>query len=438
MPIKDKSNYQHVSSRRQFLKTASIVAAASGVATNAMSQTATPHVGGRDTLRIGVVGCGGRGTGAVLDALQADPHIQLTAIADVFGDRIDLCLQSLAQEKDVAGKIDVPKKRQFSGFNAYQELIESGVDVVLLATPPHFRPLHLRAAIEGGKHVFCEKPVAVDAPGVRSVLESCRRANERKLSIVSGLCYRDDPGFNEAIDRIHDGEIGEVRTLYANDYRGTLWEKPRQHIWSDMENQLRNWYYYTWLSGDFNVEQHIHFLDVCAWVKQSYPDRAIGIGGRQARTQEKYGNIYDHHSVTYEYLDGTRLVSNCRQQAGCSTDTRSFVQGSHGCANLDDGNTFIDAEGKWRYRKKRGQKSIYQLEHDRLFSSIRNGRPVNDGEYMSNSTLLAIMGRMATYTGEAVTWEQAMNSKEDLSPPEYAWGDAPEVVIAVPGVTELI
>ncbi len=438
MPTPIKPKRENRSSRRQFLKTASLAAAASGATTNVMMRAATPHVGGRDTLKVGIIGCGGRGTMAVLDALQADPHAQLTAMADVFADRIELSLNSLLQKSNAAAKIEVPKERRFSGFNAYQELIASDVDVVLLTTPPHFRPLHLRAAIDAGKHVFCEKPVAVDAPGVREVLETCQRAKEKGLSVVSGLCYRENPGFKEAIDRINNGAIGEVHTLYANDYRGPIWEKPRQPDWTDMHYQMRNWYYYTWLSGDFNVEQHVHFLDVCAWVKGGYPDRAIGMGGRQVRTEEKYGNIFDHHSVTYQYEDGTRLLSNCRQQPGCETDTHAFVQGSRGSATLDDGKILVYTDSKWRYRKKKGAKSVYQLEHDRLFAGIRSAKPENDGEYMSKSTLLAIMGRMATYTGQVVTWEQAMNSQEDLTPEAYAWGSAPEVTIATPGVTKLV
>lgn len=424
--------------RRHFLKTSSLAAATSGAIAGALSRPATVHAAGSDRLSVGLIGCGGRGTGAAMDALRADDHVQLTAMADMFDDRLKSSLETLKKNETIAGKIDVPEERQFVGFDAYQQLIDSGVDVVLLTTPPHFRPLHLRAAVDADKHIFCEKPIAVDAPGVRWVLETCKLAKQKGLSIVSGLCLREDPGFIEAIHRIHDGAIGDVHTLYANDYRGSIWEKPRQPDWTDMHNQLRNWYYYTWLSGDFNVEQHIHFLDVCAWVKGGYPDKAIGLGGRQVRTEEKYGNIFDHHSVTYEYSDGTKLIGNCRQQPGCEMDNSASAQGSRGRANLDQGKIMLYTDKKWRYREKEGQKSIYQIEHDKLFASIRNGTPRNDGEYMSKSTLLAIMGRMATYTGQVVTWEQAMNSKEDLTPEKYAWGDAPEVVIAMPGVTQIV
>ncbi len=429
---------QPPTTRRHFLKTSSLVAATSGAIAGALSRPAAVHAAGSDRLSVGLIGCGGRGTGAAMDALRADDHVQLTAMADMFEDRLKSSLETLKKNETIASKLDVTEERQFVGFDAYQQLIDSGVDVVLLTTPPHFRPLHLRAAVDAGKHIFCEKPIAVDAPGVRWVMETCKLAKQKGLSVVSGLCLREDPGFIEAIKRIHDGAIGDVHTLYANDYRGSIWEKPRQPDWTDMHNQLRNWYYYTWLSGDFNVEQHIHFLDVCAWVKGGYPDKAIGLGGRQVRTEEKYGNIFDHHSVTYEYADGARLIGNCRQQPGCEMDNSASVQGSRGRANLDQGKIMLYTDTKWRFREKEGQKSIYQIEHDKLFASIRSGHPRNDGEYMSKSTLLAIMGRMATYTGQVVTWEQAMNSKEDLTPEKYAWGDAPEVVIAVPGVTKVV
>ena len=424
--------------RRHFLKTSCLAAAVPTAISRVFAQPALVHVAGTDKLSVGLVGCGGRGTGAAIDALRADDNVQLTAMADVFKDRLDSSLETLKQNADIGSKIDVPQDRQFVGFDAYKQLIDSGIDVVLLATPPHFRPFHLRAAVDAGKHVFCEKPVAVDSPGVRSVLETCKLAKEKSLSIVSGLCLREHPGMREAIDRIHNGAIGDVHTLYASDYRGSIWEKPREPDWTDMHYQMRNWYYYTWLSGDFNVEQHIHFLDICALIKGENPTKAIGSGGRQVRTEAKYGNIFDHHSVTYDFADGTRLISNCRQQPGCVQEKCAEAQGSRGRAYLnEESKVMIYAESKWRYREKEGQRGIYQIEHDRLFSSIRNSRAENDGQYMSESTLLAIMGRMATYTGQVVTWEQATNSNEILAPKKYAWGDAPEVVIAVPGVTKI-
>ena len=421
--------------RRQFLKTSSLLAASAGVGLSAKAQAV--HTGGTDVLKVGLIGCGGRGTGAAINALQADENVQLVAMADAFSDRVEQSLEALKEEPKTAGKIDVPQERQFAGFDAYKELLACGVDVVILATPPHFRPVQLKAAIDAGKHIFCEKPVAVDAPGVRSVLATCREAKEKGLSVVSGLCLRYNPGHQEIVNRIHNGEIGEIGTLFADDYRGEIWIKARQPDWTDMHTQMRNWYYYTWLSGDFNVEQHIHYLDMCAWIKGSYPVQAIGMGGRQVRTDEKFGNIFDHHSVIYEYEDGSRFVSNTRQQDNVKSQIGCTVQGSKGIARMFSSKVSIEGGGtKWRYRSE--DKSHYDIEHDQLFAGIRSGNPLNDGEYMAHSTMLAIMGRMATYTGQVITWDQAINSQEDLTPEQYAWGPAPEVKIALPGVTEFV
>jgi predicted dehydrogenase len=286
--------------------------------------------------------------------------------------------------------------------------------------------------------VFAEKPVAVDAPGVRRVLAACEEARKKNLSIVSGLAMRYSYGHREIIRRLHEGGVGEIRVLQANDFRGPIWVKPRQPGWTDMEYHMRNWYYFTWLSGDFNVEQHIHLLDLCSWIMQDeYPVRAYGIGGRQVRTEPEYGNIYDHHSVVYEYASGTKLFAACRQMAGCMNDISAHVTGTKGSAVLRTRALEIAAAEPWAYR---GEKNVaQQTEHDELFASVRNGKPINNGEYMSKSTLLAIMGRMATYTGQTITWEQALNSQEDLSPESYSWDAQPPVsTVAMPGATKFV
>ncbi len=422
--------------RRAFLKTSSAAAAGGAIAAT-LGIARSAHAAGDDLLRVGLIGCGGRGTGAANQALHADPHVKLTAMADAFADRLEASLASLQKSDEIADKIDVPPERRFAGFDAYQQVIDSGVDVVLLATPPHFRPIHLEAAVAAGKHVFAEKPVAVDAPGVRRVLATCAEAEKKGLSLVSGLCLRYSQGFGELVDRIHGGHIGDVHTLFANDYRGTLWLRERQSDWTDMHWQMRNWYYFTWLSGDFNVEQHVHFLDVCAWAMGNrYPARAIGMGGRQVRTGPEYGNIFDHHSVVYTYDDGTRLVSNTRQMRGCMGDMSPHVVGSRGTANFVErrGGLALTGEMPWTYDGP--DNDIYQTEHDKLFASIRDGKPINNGHYMAHSTMLAILGRMATYTGQEIAWDDAMKSTQDLSPERYEWGDAPPVEIAVPGVTK--
>ncbi len=411
------------------------LAASGAVAIQALALPRAVHAGGSRTLKVALIGCGGRGTGAAKQALLADEDVQLTAMADLFEDRLARSLKSLSTLPAVADKIDVPPERQFVGFDAYNDVMASDVDVVLLATPPHFRPIHLEAAVEANKHVFAEKPVAVDAPGVRSVLASCAQAKQKNLSVVSGLCLRYDSGFQEMIQRLHDGAVGDIHTVLANDYRGPIWVRPRQPDWTDMHWQTRNWYYFTWLSGDFNVEQHVHFLDISAWIMNGYPVKAIGMGGRQVRTDSIYGNIYDHHSVVYEYESGARIISNCRQQPHCRNRISAHVMGSKGSAEASSRSMRIEGESSWRLKEE--SKDAYQVEHDCLFAAIRSGKPINNGEYMANSTLLAIMGRMATYTGQEVTWEQALNSQQDLSPAAYEWGPAPEVEIAVPGVTSL-
>jgi predicted dehydrogenase len=429
------SNALQDSSRRQFIGTSLSTAAA--VSAGTIAFTSPVHAAsGDDVLRVGLIGCGGRGAGAARQALEADSRVKLVAMGDVFEDRLQSSLKSLSAVKEIADKIDVPREQQFVGFDAYKDVLATDVDVVLLTTPPHFRPIHLKAAIDAGKHVFAEKPVALDAPGVRSVLETCAEAKRKNLSVVSGLCIRYDGGFRETVKRLHDGAIGDIHTLIANDYRGSIWVKPRENDWSDMQWQMRNWYYFTWLSGDFNVEQHVHYLDVCAWVMGGYPSKAIGMGGRQVRTDPMYGNIFDHHSVTYEYENGARLFSNCRQQRGCKNEMSSFAFGSKGRATVSEKKLEITSNSTWVFDQE--VKNMYQVEHDELFAGIRAGEPLNNGEYMAKSTMLAIMGRMATYTGQEITWEQAMNSSQDLSPEKYEWGAAPEVVIARPGITKFI
>ncbi|MEK7676370.1 MAG: Gfo/Idh/MocA family oxidoreductase [Verrucomicrobiota bacterium] len=423
--------------RRQFLKSSTTAALAGPfVAGQAFAQNRTVAPG--ETLRVGLIGCGGRGTGAAAQALAADPNVKLVALGDAFKDRLQGSLETLRQQKDIAGKIDVPEERRFTGFDAYQQVIASGVEVVLLATPPHFRPIHLKAAVDAGKHVFAEKPVAVDAPGVRSVLATCETARQKHLAIVSGLALRYANGHRETVRRIHDGALGPVRALQANDFRGPLWVKPRQPGWTDMEYHMRNWYYFTWLSGDFNVEQHVHMLDLCAWImKDESPVSAMGLGGRQVRTGPEYGNIYDHHAVIYEYAQGVKLHAYCRQQSGGVDDISVEVTGSQGTAALSQRGLFMTTDAKWSYVGVKNNQS--QTEHDELFASIRRGQPINNGDYMAKSTLMAILGRMATYTGQKITWEQALNSQENLSPERYDWdAQPPKSEVAIPGVTKFI
>ena len=316
----------NAASRRDFLAGAA-VAAASATLT---SLTPAVHAAGSDILRIGLIGCGSRGTGAAEQALRADKNTKLVAMGDMFPDKLQKSLSHLKRTSGIADRIDVKPDSSFTGFNAYQSVIEMA-DVVLLTTPPHFRPLHLKAAVAAGKHIFAEKPCAVDAQGVRAVLRACEEAKKKNLAVVAGLCWRYHHGMRETMKRVHDGSIGPITALQCTYNTGGLWSVKRQPGWSDMEWQLRNWLYFTWLSGDFNVEQHIHSIDKMAWVmKNEYPIRVVGSGGRQVRTDPLYGNIFDHHTVVYEYASGVKLFSACRQQVGCAQDVSDHIMGTKG------------------------------------------------------------------------------------------------------------
>jgi predicted dehydrogenase len=429
-------------SRRDFLRTSSLLGAA--LATGVAGSGA--HAAGGDTIRIGLIGCGGRGTGAAEDALNAGKDIKLVAMGDMFREALEASRSSLRQAGGT--QFDVPDDRCFVGFDAYKQVIDSGVDLVILATPPGFRRVHLRAAVEAGKHTFVEKPVAVDGPGVRSVIASCEEAKKKGLAVGSGLCWRFHDAMRETVKRIQDGAVGEIVNLQCTynvqNAKVPFAFDPKK--WSEMEWQIRNWYYFSWLSGDFNVEQHVHSLDKMAWVmKDVYPVRAVGTGGRQVRTGPECGNIYDHHVVQYEFPDGTRCFSQCRQQNGTYTEVTDTIYGTKGVAvllgpgsNRNWTMRFHDKSQKpWRYPRNGEAINMYREEHKELFASIRAGKPINNGGFMSKSTLMGIMGRMATYTGQPVTWEQALNSKEDLSPKNYAFGPNPVLPPAIPGITTI-
>jgi predicted dehydrogenase len=399
------------------------------------------HAAGSDIIRVGLVGCGGRGTGAARQALHSGQDVRIVALGDMFRDRLDSCRNSLKAEG--GEQCAVKDDHCFTGFENAKQVIASGVDAVLLAEPPHFRPAHLQAAVAAGKHVFAEKPVAVDATGVRFIDKVCKEAQEKNVSIVSGLMLHYDPSMQETVGQVQRGAVGEITALQCNYNVGGLWFRKREPSWSDMEYQLRDWYYYTWLSGDHIVEQFIHCLDLIAWVmKGEYPVRAFGLGGRQARTGPEFGHIFDHHAVCYEWANGVRCFSYTRQQNGTASDISNWVFGTKGTANLL--RRSITGATNWSYTEQAGlskQPPIwggYQEEQNALFNSIRTGKPVNNGAYMVKSTLMSIMGRMATYTGQVITWEQAWNSKEDLTPKEYKFGPLPEPPVAVPGVTKVV
>jgi predicted dehydrogenase len=441
MRLPKRSPSSSLPCRREFLSTAGLLAA--GAMAGELALARGVHAAGSDVLKIGLIGCGGRGSGAAANALTADKNTRLVAMADAFADRLQTSLQTV--QKKFPTQVAVKPERCFVGFDAYRQLIDSGVDVVLLATPPHFRPLHLQAAIAAGKHVFCEKPVAVDAPGVRSVLATCAEAARKGLSVVSGLCWRYHTSVRETMRRIHDGAIGDVLSIQETYLTGSLWYRipPTQPpLWTEMETQMRNWYYFTWLCGDHNVEQHVHSLDKAAWVMNDQPpERAWGLGGRQVRTEAKFGDIYDHHAVVYEYANGTRLYSYCRQQPGCFGDVSDLFVGTRGKARVGEIRKHA-AQGAPEWRYDGPSCNMYEEEHKALFGAIRSGVPINNGQYMARSTMLAILGRMVDYSGKAITWEDAINSRVSLSPVKYAWDAEPPTLpdkdgryrVAMPGV----
>jgi len=427
------------SSRREFVKKSGSVALATGLGFSILSAKGNIHNINADTLKVGLIGCGGRGTGAALQALSADPNVVLTAMGDAFRDRLDKSYQSLMDE--VPDNIKVDEGNKFVGFDAYKSVLDSDVDVVLLTTPPGFRPGHLAAAVEKGKHVFCEKPVAVDAPGIRSVIASAKKAKAKGLALMSGFCWRHDIPKIDTYSRLLDGAIGDIHTVYNTYNTEALWSVDRQPGWTDMEYTLRNWLYYSWLSGDHITEQAIHSIDLMSWAMgDQLPVTATGTGGRQSRIEEKYGNIYDHFAIVYEYADGKKGFHCSRQQSGCSRDYGVDMWGDQGRCSIDVSSKHeILGKENWNWSGKKS--NMYQNEHNTLFASIRNGKPFSDGLRMANSTMLGIWGRMVAYTGRTLTWDEALNSNETLGPSldEHSWDlKWPMKEVAQPGITKFV
>jgi predicted dehydrogenase len=427
-------------SRRTFLKSSTVAAiggALSGpLILGSRSSAASPG----DTIKVGLIGCGGRGSGAAKDALGADKNVILTAMGDTFEDRLKSSLASLKKDREVGERVEVKPENCFIGLDAYQKVLQSGVDVVILSTPPGFRPIHLKAAIEANKHVFCEKPMATDAPGVRSVMESVAESKKRKLALVAGFCWRYNLAERAGFEQIHNGAIGDIRAVYGTYNTGSLWSRPRKEGWSDLEWQIRNWLYFTWLSGDHLVEQAVHTVDKLAWAMNDEPPlKAVAHGGRQVRTAPEYGHIFDHFEVVYQYPNDVQAFIFCRQQANCANDNSDTIMGSKGVARIlgFKGPPQIRGEKNWTYEGPRPD--MYQVEHNELFASIRKGEPINDGVRMARSTMLAIMGRMAAYTGKEITWDEALNSEENLRPEKIDFDATIEVPpVAIPGKTRFI
>jgi predicted dehydrogenase len=391
---------------------------------------------GSDRLRIGLIGCGGRGEGAAKDCINADKGVELVAMGDLFKDRMDKALEGL--KKDFAANIKVTNETFFVGFDAYQKVIGAGVDMVILAAPPHFRPPHLKAAIEAGKHVFMEKPAGVDPAGIRSLIATSELAEKKKLAIVAGTQRRHQAHYVEIMKRVKNGDIGEIVAAQCYWNGGDMLGYWKWYEQSDtlkgMEWQCRNWPWFTWLSGDHIVEQHVHNIDIVNWAIGSHPVQAMGMGGRQVRT---LGNIYDHFAVEFEYPNGVRVSSMCRQITGCADRVSERIVGTKGTTYTDSSVGYI--EGAKAYKYEGPNPNPYVQEHADLIKSIREGKPLNEGRNVAEGTMGAIMGRMSAYTGRALKWDWAMNaSKLDLTPPKYEFGDLPVPPVAVPGKTQLI
>ena len=452
MNASEQKDEKGKTTRREFLTHSAIMTTMAGLSAE-LSIARTAQVAGSDELKIALIGCGGRGSGAADDALHCRASIRLVAVADVLEDRVQRSLKALSEVEELQGQIEVPEERQFVGFDAYKRVMDLDVDIVLLTTPPVFRPLHYTAAVNAGKHVFMEKPCCVDGPGFRTMMEMNKRADSKGLKVVVGLQRRHQTSYVEGIKRIHDGEVGDIiliRTYFNMPGSGPDYQR-RPATVTEMEWQLRRWGRYTWLSGDHIVEQAVHEIDIANWIKgEETPIKANGMGGRQVRIGCGNGQIFDHHFVEYIYADGARHYAQAKQQPGGWNHVSDNVHGTKGVLTVGSGPYGMGGESDYGGGEKRAQaattESPYRREHKDLVDAILNDTQLNDGYHGANSSMTAVMGRMATYSGQEVTWEEATNSDLDLAPglEGYTLSTAPPATpdadgnypIAVPGQTK--
>lgn len=422
------------SARRDFLKAAG-AALVTGFPAIISAQTVTK------AIKVGLIGCGGRGTGAASQALKADDYAELTAVADIDKAHIEKSLATLKRIQKISDRVKVDEPKQYLGLDAYQHVIDSGVDVVILTTPPGFRPMMLAASIAANKHVFCEKPIATDAPGVRSVLATVDKVKEKNLCLVAGFCWRYNNMIQDTFKQMEDGAIGKKIAYYATYYTSPVKPMPpasdRPAGMSDVEWQIRNWYNFVWLCGDSIVEQAVHSADKIAWsMNDEPPVSCVAVGGRVIPANG--GNIYDHFEVNYIYPNGVRAFLANRQIEGCYNENSDYILGTDGTCTIGRGPVpRIEGKTNWTWN---GQKyDMYQREHDVLFAAIRRNQPINDGKRMATSTLLAMMGRMAAYSGQQLTWDQALNSQEKRFPDTLDWNGSHEYMpLAEPGKTKFV
>jgi myo-inositol 2-dehydrogenase/D-chiro-inositol 1-dehydrogenase len=443
--MKDSPSSASATSRRTFLRTSSVLVAGSAIAASQVQVARGAHAFGSDTIKVGLVGCGGRGSGAANQAMNTmGGEVKLMAMADAFPDRLQQSLRAISsQHKD---KVDVSKEKQFVGLNAYKDLLQTDCDMVILATPPGFRPLHFEAAVKAGKHIFAEKPVAVDAAGVRKFLAANEEAKQKGLAVAIGLQRRHERKYMETVKALQDGAIGDIVLARAYWNGRKPWFKTRQDGQSEMEYQMRNWYNFVWTCGDHIVEQHIHNLDVINWIKNDYPATAQGQGGCMLREKD-FGEIYDHHFVEFTYGDGTVLMSQCRHQPDTWQAVSEFVHGTKGRADVS-GSKIYDASGKMIHNFASKGGDGHQQEHHDLFAEIRAGRLPQEGEWGAKSTMTAIFGRMATYSGQMLKWDQCLNSEVVESPvekytsfkdePPHKPDDKGWYALPIPGKTKVV
>lgn len=421
-----KNTHSFNFSRRDFIKGSSIVLGGTlAGASLPLASKGAPPVDDRP-LKIALIGCGARGAGAAVNALRADKNLKLVAMADAFRDKLDDTYNNLTKIADIKEAVDVPEEHKFVGFDGYKDAIALA-DVVLLVTPPAFRPLHFEAAIQADKHVFMEKPLASDAPGVRQILKTGELAEQKNLKVQVGLQNRYDPGFIGMVERIKDGAIGNI--VSATDYYmvGPVKLVKREEGQTEMEYQMRNWRHFNWLWAGSPAGLQIHNTDIVNWVKGSYPVRAHALGGRSAFSGPDHGDIFDHFFIEYEYADGTKLNSQIRTVLGTFNKGGAYFQGTNGTANVRDG--IKDPTGKTIWRHRGGDsENPYQLEHDQFFAAIRQNTPMNDTEWGAMSTMTTILGRMAAHSGQLVEWDDALNSELSILPASFSWDSHPPVM----------
>jgi len=428
--------------RRDFMKTTAVAGATLATGTGGV------FAAGSDKIRVGLIGCGGRGTGAgIIERAESSTGVELVAMGDVFQDHLDAAPERIKKnlkkrKLSVKDIYKVTPDTMFSGLDAYQKVIDSDVDMIILTTPPYFRPQQFRAAVEAGKHVFIEKPIAVDPVGVRSVIETAELAKQKGLTVVAGTQMRRLDPMRQAIQKIHDGALGDLVAGQVVRSGGVMrgWraeEKFQKPEWSDMEYHLRRWIFWNWLSGDFIVEMHVHNLDIMNWAMGSHPESCLAVGGRQVRTEPEFGNIYDHFSAEFVYPNGARVGYMGTQIDEFFYRNDEHVQGTKGSAYLDFGNPKINGANPWKYDGTYTNPAV--LEYAEMIDSIRKGNGINEGRQVAESTLTAIMGRMCAYTGRSLKWDWVMNaSKLDLSPVQTPFGQTLHKEIAMPGLTELL